>query len=671
MTVLPVYGGASRHHQVDELAKGVEIVVATPLRLIDLVKSGEVELGECQIVTLDEADRMADDGFTPQVEWILRHCTGRNQTMLFSATLDGDVGHLIRHYQTDPETVAIDEATDTVGTMHHLFLAVHHMDKDKVIGSISKSIPQVLVFCQTKRVCDRVATNLADLGVDASPLHGDMQQSARERVLRKFAEGKLSILVATDVAARGIDIDDIGAVLHYEPAKDVKDYLHRSGRTARAGKDGWAVTLVEYNQHTQMRILQRGMRLPNDKPVEVFSNDVRLLNLASFHADYETEIPVALSKTDAVAAQNRFAARNMPSAEVEITVDLVRALLDEQFPDLATLPVTPVANGWDNSIYRLGDDLLVRMPRRQLGADLVEHEHRWLPELARRLPIPIPAPVHAGRPGSGYPWSWSICPWFEGAVAADVGLDRPDVPRPSASASSSPRCIDRRRPMRRTTSSDAASRSPSSSPDRSQPRRARAHRPRSFGTRPRAHRARSRGRATGLRRARRRRPSGTVRRCGCTATCTRRTSSSPTVSIRAVIDFGDITSGDPAVDLAVAWMLFDDTDRAVFRDAAGGGLRRRCFRADRRRHVATRPTLGPPLRPAVPPALRRQRTLQTHGNGAPRYGDRMTNLATAITDCANDTWDTIVPVMHEYIASRTCRWRSTRSGAPTATWPKR
>jgi superfamily II DNA/RNA helicase len=293
MTVLPVYGGASRHHQVDELAKGVEIVVATPLRLIDLVKSGEVELGDCQIVTLDEADRMADDGFTPQVEWILRHCTGRNQTMLFSATLDGDVGHLIRHYQTDPETVAIDEATDTVGTMHHLFLAVHHMDKDKVIGSIAKSIPQILLFCQTKRVCDRVATNLADLGVDASPLHGDMQQSARERVLRKFAEGKLAILVATDVAARGIDIDDIGAVIHYEPAKDVKDYLHRSGRTARAGKDGWAVTLVEYNQHTQMRILQRGMRLPNDKPIEVFSNDVRLLNLESFHADYQTDVPVS------------------------------------------------------------------------------------------------------------------------------------------------------------------------------------------------------------------------------------------------------------------------------------------------------------------------------------------------------------------------------------------
>ena len=285
MRVLPVYGGASRHHQVDELAKGVEIVIATPLRLIDLIKSNEVSLDDMQIVTLDEADRMADDGFTPQVEWILRHCGSRNQTMLFSATLDGDVGHLIRHYQTDPVTVAIDEATDTVGTMHHLFLAVHHMDKDKVIGSIGHSIPKVLVFCQTKRNCDRVARNLDELGVDAAPLHGDMQQSARERILRKFAEGKLSVLVATDVAARGIDIDDIGAVIHYEPAKDVKDYLHRSGRTARAGRDGWAITLVEYNQHTQMRILQRGMRLPTEKPIEVFSNDQRLLHLPEFETE--------------------------------------------------------------------------------------------------------------------------------------------------------------------------------------------------------------------------------------------------------------------------------------------------------------------------------------------------------------------------------------------------
>ncbi|HEY3484687.1 MAG TPA: DEAD/DEAH box helicase [Ilumatobacteraceae bacterium] len=283
--VLAVYGGASRHHQIDELAQGVELVVATPLRLIDLMKSGEVDLSDVQVMCLDEADRMADDGFTPQVEWILRHCTGRRQTMLFSATLDGDVAHLIRHYLKDPVEVAIDSATDTVGTMHHLFFAVHHMDKDRVLGAIGQGIPKLLVFCQTKRLCDKVATSLEELGVNVAAIHGDLPQPARERALRRFAEGSLSMLVATDVAARGIDIDDIGAVIHYEPAKDAKDYLHRSGRTARAGRDGWAITLVEYNQHTQMRILQRGLRLPLVPAIEVFSNNPNLRDLTRFEAD--------------------------------------------------------------------------------------------------------------------------------------------------------------------------------------------------------------------------------------------------------------------------------------------------------------------------------------------------------------------------------------------------
>ena len=288
MKVIPVYGGASRHHQVEEMSKGVEVVVATPLRLIDLIKSNEIDLDDIQIVTLDEADRMADDGFTPQVEWILRHCVNRNQTMLFSATLDGDVGHLIRAYQTDPETVAIDEATDTVGNMRHLFLGIHHMDRDKVIGAIARGIPKMIVFCQTKRQCDRATEKLQDLGVDAEAIHGDLQQKSRERVMRKFAEDKLQVLVATDVAARGIDIDDIGAVIHYEPAKDVKDYLHRSGRTARAGREGWAITFAEYNQTTQVRILQRMLSMEPSKPVEVFSNDQRLLRLEDFGDDVKT-----------------------------------------------------------------------------------------------------------------------------------------------------------------------------------------------------------------------------------------------------------------------------------------------------------------------------------------------------------------------------------------------
>jgi superfamily II DNA/RNA helicase len=284
MRVAPVYGGASRHGQIDDLQRGVELVVATPLRLIDLIKSKEIALDAVQIVCLDEADRMADDGFTPQVEWILRHCTGRSQTMLFSATLDGDVGHLIRHYLKDPIEVAIDAATDTVGTMHHLFLAVHHMDKPRVVAAIGRGIPKVVVFCPTKRLCDKVDQELRDLGVKAAAIHGDLPQRLRERALNDFAEGRLHMLIATDVAARGIDIDDIGAVLHYEPAKDAKDYLHRSGRTARAGRDGWAVTLVEYNQHTQVRILQRMLRLPLEKPTEVFSNNPSLGDLTLFGA---------------------------------------------------------------------------------------------------------------------------------------------------------------------------------------------------------------------------------------------------------------------------------------------------------------------------------------------------------------------------------------------------
>jgi superfamily II DNA/RNA helicase len=280
--VLAVYGGASRDDQIDALKDGVEVVVATPLRLIDLIKAGEVRLDAISIVVLDEADRMADEGFMPQVEWILRHVTAEHQTMLFSATLDGQVANLVRRYMRNPVEVSIDTPTATVGTMRHLFLAVHHMDKDRVVAALAAGAGQTVVFCDTKRMCDRVADNLVKLNVRASALHGDMSQAARERSLERFTKGELDVLVATDVAARGIDIDDVACVVHYVPPIDVKTYLHRSGRTARAGRDGWAVTLAEYNQHTTCRIIQRGLRLEPQPPIEVFSNDPRLADLASF-----------------------------------------------------------------------------------------------------------------------------------------------------------------------------------------------------------------------------------------------------------------------------------------------------------------------------------------------------------------------------------------------------
>jgi superfamily II DNA/RNA helicase len=225
---------------------------------------------------------MADEGFTPQVEWILRHVTGEHQTMLFSATLDGQVGNLVRRYMKSPTEVSIDAPTDTVGTMHHIFLGVHKMDKDKVVATIAKTNGKTVVFCDTKRLCDRVADNLRELGAKVSALHGDLSQSSREKALARFTRGEITVLVATDVAARGIDIDDVAVVVHYEPPIDSKTYLHRSGRTARAGRDGFAVTLAEYNQHTTCRIIQRALKLPTEAPTEVFSNDARLVDLHQF-----------------------------------------------------------------------------------------------------------------------------------------------------------------------------------------------------------------------------------------------------------------------------------------------------------------------------------------------------------------------------------------------------
>ncbi|MFM9122712.1 MAG: DEAD/DEAH box helicase [Actinomycetota bacterium] len=280
--VLAVYGGADRDKQVKQLAKGAEIVVATPLRLIDLMKAGECDLSAIQVVAIDEADRMADEGFMPQVEWILRHVTKEHQTMLFSATLDGQVATLVKRYMKSPQEVSIDAPTDTHASMRQLSRGVHRMHKNRVIAAMARNGGQTVVFCDTKRTCDKVADDLAKLGEKVSALHGDMAQGARERSLRKFAQRELNILVCTDVAARGIDIDDVGIVVHYVPPLEVKTYLHRSGRTARAGKDGWAVTLAEYNQHTTCRIIQRGLRLDTQAPIEVFSTDKRLADLNSF-----------------------------------------------------------------------------------------------------------------------------------------------------------------------------------------------------------------------------------------------------------------------------------------------------------------------------------------------------------------------------------------------------
>ena len=281
LRLVAVYGGAQMSKQIAALDKGAEIVVATPGRLIDLIDRKVADLTDVGLVVIDEADRMADMGFMPQVEWVLRHIEGTHQTLLFSATLDGGIQGLVDRYQTDPVFHEVGSTTHTVDRMAHRFLLVHEMDKHRVAAAISRSAARCLVFTNTKRAADKLARQLADDGVDVKAIHGDLRQDVRERALTRFSDGTLAVLVATDVAARGLDIDELDIVIQADPPPDPKTYLHRSGRTARAGAAGLAVTLVLWNEELEMRRLKR--RLGLEQPiVEMFSNDERLADLAGW-----------------------------------------------------------------------------------------------------------------------------------------------------------------------------------------------------------------------------------------------------------------------------------------------------------------------------------------------------------------------------------------------------
>jgi superfamily II DNA/RNA helicase len=280
-TVKAVYGGTDLEKQIKQVNAGCDIVVATPGRLIDLLDRGAMSLADIEIVILDEADRMADMGFLPQVEWLLRRMPKERQTMLFSATLDGEVNHVVRIHLTEPVFHEVVSDSVTVDDMTHHFLQVHQMDKVKVVASIAKGVERCMVFVRTKHGADRLASQLEREGVDAAAIHGDLRQSAREKALADFGAGKLHVLVATDVAARGIHVDEIDVVIHFDPPEDHKSYLHRSGRTARAGTSGVVVTLVLWDQELEIKQLQK--RLGLDLPlVEVFSNDKRLADLAAW-----------------------------------------------------------------------------------------------------------------------------------------------------------------------------------------------------------------------------------------------------------------------------------------------------------------------------------------------------------------------------------------------------
>ncbi len=303
LRLVSVYGGAPMRAQIDRLKRGADIVVATPGRLIDLIDRRVVSVAAVECAVLDEADQMADMGFLPQVHAIMRGVEGTPQVMLFSATLDGAVRALVNAYLSDPVRHEVESSSDIIEEQTHRFIAVHHMDKAKVASVIIGGVGRTLVFVGTKRNADRVTRQLRDEGVNARAIHGDKRQSDREKALADFAGGRLPALVATNVAARGLHIDDVDIVLHYDPPQDYKSFIHRSGRTARVGKTGLVVSLVEWDQVADVERLQRASGL-NYEIVKMYSNDERLKDLVGLEPDR-----VEFKRTTDVDISKRFRTR--------------------------------------------------------------------------------------------------------------------------------------------------------------------------------------------------------------------------------------------------------------------------------------------------------------------------------------------------------------------------
>jgi len=264
--VYAIYGGVGYGPQRNAMRRGVDVLVATPGRLEDLMEQRTVDLSQTDIVIVDEADRMADMGFLPAVRRILDRTATRRQTMLFSATLDGDIAVLSRSYQNNPVRhdagLADDEPIDA---KHHFWLVQHH-DRVEHTADLIKAADRTIVFTRTRHGADRLAKQLSKLGVSAVAMHGGRSQNQRNRALQAFSSYRAQALIATDVAARGIHIDAVASVIHFDPPADHKDYLHRSGRTARAGATGTVVSLVTGEQKRAVRRMQRDLDL--DAPIE-------------------------------------------------------------------------------------------------------------------------------------------------------------------------------------------------------------------------------------------------------------------------------------------------------------------------------------------------------------------------------------------------------------------
>ena len=261
---LAVYGGVGLQPQINRLSKGVDLLVATPGRLEDLIGQRVVSLSEVEAVVLDEADRMADMGFMPAVRRILDQTGSCEQTILYSATLDGEVAKLTAQYQNDPVRHEVGEATPDLANMTHYFWELQRGDRIPLCASVIATFGRTIVFTRTRHGADRAARQLARAGVPAVPIHGNRSQNQRQRALDDFMSGKAAALVATDVAARGIHVDAVECVVHFDPPDEDSAYVHRSGRTARAGARGTVVSFVDPSQTRLVKAMKRRLDLPQE-----------------------------------------------------------------------------------------------------------------------------------------------------------------------------------------------------------------------------------------------------------------------------------------------------------------------------------------------------------------------------------------------------------------------
>ncbi|MFG2876342.1 DEAD/DEAH box helicase, partial [Streptomyces sp. NPDC048337] len=310
-----VCGGTSMGNQIYALERGVDILVATPGRLRDIINRGACSLENVEVAVLDEADQMADLGFLPEVTELLDQVPAGGQRMLFSATMENEIGTLVKRYLSNPVSHEVDSAQGNVTTMTHHVLVVKPKDKAPVTAAIAARKGRTIIFVRTQLGADRIAEQLVEAGVKADALHGGMTQGARTRVLADFKDGYVNALVATDVAARGIHVDGIDLVLNVDPAGDHKDYLHRSGRTARAGKSGVVVSLALPHQRRQI------FRLMEDAGVDASRHIVQ--GAGAFEPEV-AEITGARSLTEVQADSANNAAKQAEREVAELTKQLER-----------------------------------------------------------------------------------------------------------------------------------------------------------------------------------------------------------------------------------------------------------------------------------------------------------------------------------------------------------